>query len=188
MKESSIIFSAPMVQAILDGRKTQTRRVLKRDKVYNGFAFDDPRIARACPYGQPGDRLWVRETYWQQPYSAEVIYRADDPGVALKWFPSIFMPRALSRITLEIVAVRVERLQAISEADAMEEGIEIDPHEAGSVRLAGGGAPVLRTSYVTKFISLWDSINAKRGYSWASNPWVFVVSFNQVDPNGWLII
>lgn len=174
-----------MVRAILEGKKTQTRRVLNRDKLYNGFAFDDPRIARACPYGQPGDKLWVRESMKIHP-DGVWHYSADDATVYCKpehesdmiiWAhhketghcPSIFMPRWASRITLEVTGVRVERLHDISEDDAIAEGMEVVPIGAST------------WSDRHSFMILWNRINGARGYSWESNCWVWVVEFKRVD-------
>lgn len=202
MRERPILFSGSMVRAILDGRKTQTRRGVKITHRTPGLAAclmppaglsPRPRVAaELCPYGQPGDdRLWVRET-WQHeafpfgPYrpGAHVYYRADyldDPhgpdgemsqeGKYRSWRPSIHMPRAASRILLEITAVRVERLQSISEADAQAEGT-----------LGGHGAipgyPYNATP-VEHFRHVWDSINGPG--SWAVNPWVWCISFRRTD-------
>lgn len=192
MRERPIIFSAPMVQAILEGRKTQTRRVLHREKLYNGYAFDDPRIARACPHGQPGDRLWARETFavitgvGRAPHVDDAVeYRADNSpageviGHARAWRPSIFMPRAYSRITLEVVGVRVERVQDISEADARAEGAD---QEFRTVVYSPAGVKDyhMPVSYRGGFANLWDSINETRGYGWDTNPWVWVVEFKRI--------
>lgn len=209
MKERPILFSAPMVRAILAGAKTQTRRVVKQHVYGNGFHFDGREILchndylppsamlmdvkhgkieyttsnlegweTECPYGQPGDRLWVRET-WRQAYpkteySQGVVYRADAPRALgmdeysdrHKWRPSIFMPRAASRITLEVTGVRVERLQDISEADACAEGV----HSTGTIGRDWMGA-------TENFALLWDQINGAG--SCASNPWVWVVEFKR---------
>lgn len=202
VKDYPILFSGAMVKAIREGRKTKTRRVLNRNKLYNGFAFDDPRIARACPYGQAGSRLWVRETWWGWGHFEEtgkltesgkpevefvlakntvVSYVVDQPTRPVlryttdprdRWHkrPSIFMPRWASRITLEITDGRVEKLQDISEEDAQAEGI------TERLRLPG-----TKPYYALAFSKLWDSINAKRGYGWATNPWVWVISFKQVQ-------
>ena len=164
-KERPIIFSGPMVRAILAGRKTQTRRVAK------GFSHK-------CPYGNIGDMLWAREAYNPGliPERSRAdgylgcVYRADDFSASYSggWTPSIHMPRRHSRITLEIVSVRVERLQDISENDAKSEGV---PPNC---------LPDLGNTWATYrqgFIMAWDTINAKRGYSWDSNPWVWVVQF-----------
>src|SRR5262245_50360133 len=144
MKERPILFSGEMVKAILDGRKTQTRRlIMHQGRPLDDFAFyevdgDEVRTESGkqlkCKYGQPGDRLWVRETwrvfgghqYEYQQHQPSVLYRADfdlfdEEGA---WRPSIFMPRWASRITLEITKVRVERLDGISEEDAMAEGVQ----------------------------------------------------------------
>ena len=132
---------------------------------------------RPCPYGVPGDRLWVRETFYSNGMCKNTMschYRATYNGlftpdtVPWKWTPSIFMPRWASRITLEITGVRVERVQDISEEDARAEGIP-DEYRAGH-----------RIYYRPRFKTLWDSINAKRGFGWDSNPWVWVVEFKRV--------
>jgi hypothetical protein len=215
MKERPILFSTEMVKAILGGRKTMTRRVVKLHKPFDkswksiyqdgggnwiAWDYDEPGLAdftrRAypngegflCPYGQVGDWLWVRETfcykidpvtaivsedeYWYRATNPEVLKVADDGSFAFRkdgwsaspWLPSIHMPRRASRITLEITNIRVERLQNISGDDALKEG------------LPGKGKFTARL----QFVSLWTEINAKRGYSWGSNPWVWVVSFKVV--------
>jgi hypothetical protein len=186
-----------MVRAILDGRKTQTRRVINPQPYYDtnpaghniliwkcgGSARTSQEISGYCPYGQPGDRLWVRETweYFEDANSVEhTIYKADNPDYSGKWRPSIFMPRWASRITLEIVNVRVERVQDISEGDARAEGFPItwdgkpyDPPSPEIDRWQGyGGA---------SFCLKWNSINAKRGYGWDVNPWVWVVEFKRIE-------
>jgi|WetSurMetagenome_2_1015567.scaffolds.fasta_scaffold83267_3 hypothetical protein len=195
MKERPILFSDPMVRAILDGRKTQTRRVVKpqpnipsRGKwcgtTHAGSSncpycppnFDP--LLTVCPYGQPGDRLWVRETWlpWDASGGVEkYLYRATEPGTACdgSWKPSIFMPRHVIRITLEIVSVRVERVQEISEADAKAEGIED--------ALAVSPPVTIGQDRIFSFKRLWDSINAKRpGCSWGDNPWVWCLSFKRL--------
>lgn len=141
VRERPILFSGPMVRAILEGRKTQTRRVLKNpdDGVSTTIEDGSPLYCddggfwhpRPCPYGQPGDRLWVREAHQLSPDGP--IYRATarehgtyEPGGAGPWRPSIHMPRWASRITLEITDVRVERVQEITEDDAIAEGVEVD--------------------------------------------------------------
>ena len=193
MKERPILFSGEMVRAILDGRKTMTRRVIRFPKgadndCYPGIAaghfwwfrdgFSTGQRIR-CPYGQPGDRLWVRETYkivepgFMQERE-EVYYRADfrylKPGENGPWKPSIFMPRRASRTSLEIVSVKVERLQDITERDIIAEGIHRE--------LGGWGNSF--GYYTNAFKALWDSINAKRGYGWSVNPWVWVIEFTRV--------
>lgn len=181
MKERPILFSAPMVRALLDGSKTQTRR---KYKVNNGGLWpninDIPgmrQILRNCPYGQHGDRLWVREAFYEEfgrvPAGEEerlewvesgyLAYRASDEqpygsGGYLPWKPSIFMPRWASRINLEIVSVRVERLQDISETDALAEGIDQDTCDP-----------------VRAYRDLWEAINGDG--SWDTNPWVWAITF-----------
>lgn len=208
MKERPILFSGAMVRALLAGTKTQTRRVVKpqfaADAIpaemgatnerghqiagHSGMWWCDAEgnheKAIRCPYGQPGDRLWVRETFsddWCE-YGHPVQYRADgeldsdmfDAGV--KWRPSIHMPRWASRITLEVTGVRVERLQDISEADARAEGaLECDPVSGREVLLAGASQ---RGSFVLHYRDIWESINGAG--SWATNPWVWVIEFRRL--------
>lgn len=200
MRERPILFSGPMVRAILAGTKTQTRRTLRAqpdDKLCHGVHYDRTTggaMWGACPYGVPGDRLWVREAwrvschiddqpprecfkYCSPSRALQMQYVADghEPmSCCSEWGkvrPSIFMPRRASRITLEITDVRVQRLQEISEEDAKAEGVEpyrLPVHSAReSMRHADG------------FSVLWDSINAKRA-PWASNPWVWDITFARV--------
>jgi len=201
-KEHPIIFSGPMVKAILEGRKTQTRRIVKLPKWSTGDWSDfdlyesGPRVvpmvicentgclAGVAPRFLPGDHLWIRETWAHEPGShpddAGFLYRATDPGwdaepSGLRWKPSIFMPRWASRITLEITNVRVERVQDISEEDAEAEGITDAEILIGI--LSGNGSkekPFART-----YADLWDSINGKK-HPWSSNPWVWVYEFRRV--------
>lgn len=200
MKERPILFSAPMVRALLAGTKTQTRRVYKTK---NGGVWPYPndipgmrQAARACAYGQPGDRLWVRETFvqgWDHDPVTDRIKRYDSDGkqIPIKtwyradgadigwcdadgweantpWKPSIHMPRAASRITLEITSVRVERLQDISVADCIAEGI------------ARGGPENPDGIEKREYRELWESINGPS--SWIANPWVWVIEFKRVQP------
>jgi hypothetical protein len=228
IKEKPILFSGPMVRAILDGRKTQTRRIVKPqpvgmdglhrlpslhayelltdDCVPGGFGFQTESDLHRCPYGQPGDRLWVREAWaslrfsydfesgqcddyesvepsdvlrWRQsefarPYRPkfDIAYSANwEPQHVqergFKWRPSIHMPRWASRLTLEIVSVRVERLQEISEADAAAEGVQLtSPDEQ---------------TYYGQYRVLWNKINGPS--SWEANPWVWVVEFKREATN-----
>lgn len=163
MIERPILFSAPMVRAVLAGRKSQTRRVIR-------LPFSRGWLG-PCPYGIPGHSLWVKETWARHPDGDGVVYRATDPGWddegQIKWRPSIYMPRTASRITLETTGVRAERLQDISERDAMSEGVERD---------GAGWRNYYHVAARDSFASLWDSINGKRA-PWASNPWVWVVTF-----------
>lgn len=198
MSEKPILFSGPMVRAILEGRKTQTRRVVRRpyvsplqrllrcaDGLFRWWLKDaeqpQPSDVR-CPYGKPGDRLWVRETwryyggseYEYQRDQSNVIYRATptfESSPRADWRPSIFMPRWASRITLEVTDVRVQRLQEISSEDALDEGI-----------FTGGTNSRMDDQDIEEeFASLWDSINAKRA-PWSSNPWVWAITFKRVQP------
>lgn len=215
MKERPILFSAPMVRAILDGRKTQTRRVVKpqptmvTDKSivpWNGDSAVLMRLLyqsqRGCPYGHPGDRLWVRESGWERPertakmmregadtwprfaYAADDWSdqdRADFKAWGFKARPSIHMPRWASRITLEITRVRVERLQEISEADAIAEGVTIHNGDEScdcGQRIFNGGGDYTRYTATSAYRDLWESINGLG--SWHPNPWVWVVEFKRV--------
>lgn len=179
MTEHPIIFSGPMVRAILRGQKTQTRRIARWDQRFPPDAELRDELVCHCPYGSAGDLLWVRETWSSilddaRTDSERVVYRADLGSSADKvqvWRPSIHMPRWASRLTLRIAEVRVQRLQEISEEDAEAEGI------TGDEALVGQIANPFRTAYA----DLWDSINAKRGYGWGANPWVWVLTF-EVQP------
>lgn len=199
MRERPILFSAPMVRAILSGQKTQTRRAFN-DKA-NWHFIEGQGDLSICPYGQPGDHLWVRET-WQHanhpdgPYrpGVPVHYRADyidDPhgpdgeksheGRYRTWRPSIHMPRSASRITLEITGVRIERLQDINEADCWAEGIaEVDGllDDVAICDLAKRMGRSLEDA-APSFAALWESINGPR--SWGANPWVWVVGFRRAE-------
>jgi hypothetical protein len=223
MKTRPILFSGPMVRALLDGSKTQTRRVYKAK---NGGIWpnknDIPgmrQILRNCPYGQPGDRLWVRET-WQGPLLAEFetdadadwhmpshihqyqdhkhcAYAADggpapefvdaEDNLQQRWRPSIHMPRWASRITLEVTGVRVERLQGISEVDAMAEGVvecpipadDEGPRRIGYMVGPDDGKSGLTVTAREAYRGLWESINGPE--SWEASPWVWVVEFKRVE-------
>ena len=177
--ERPIIFTGDSVRAIENDLKTQTRRVIPDDWwrcLDPEDAGDRASALPQCPYGVAGDRLWVRET-WRVPGDVgndrastsrctgpkDVQFKAD--GIeAPEWRPSMYMPRWASRLTLEIVSVRVERLQEIDRHDAIREGV--DPRDTPN--------PVAR------FCKSWDSINAKRGYPWSSNPWVWVITFKRL--------
>jgi hypothetical protein len=187
VKERPIIFSGESVRAILEGRKTQTRRVLRTDPNwdYGIFEYDDkngyavmsavptfdPMMSHnvKCPYGKPGDRFWVRET-WAY-VDGEVWYRAEmdwprEDGVELK--PAMYMPRWASRLTLEITGLMVERLQEISIDDIFAEGCPVTQDDED-----------LSNTYQW-IADSWDALNDKRGYSWDSNPWVWVIDFKLV--------
>lgn len=193
MKERPILFKDEMVRAILAGQKTQTRRVVKSLALdwLNQEGFTPEFVAcpenSMCPYGQPGDQLWVRESHWwfkdeHDPVTGyfppkltaeDVEYRADGEKPVRIWRPSIHMPRWASRITLEITGVRVERVQDISNADALAEGV--DGHDFSMSHAAGCGPSALGA-----FRELWESINGPG--SWQANPWVWVVEFKRVQP------
>lgn len=244
MRERPILMSAPMVRATLDGTKTQTRRSVRGQPgpsccieegmegeppfVYSqlvgqgaGHDVDELRSRCHCPYGAPGDRLWVREAFVHEPAEycweasvsipcrpASTVYRADhgNEATGAGWKPSIHMPRALSRITLEITDVRVERLQAISETDAQAEGVKAKPFPGpwwqGYRRMDDGelihqqyvgteppdwmvephpmrSMTHLDQTAVDGFRQLWASINGTE--SWAANPWVWVIAFKRIE-------
>ena len=239
MKERPILFSGPMVLAILEGRKSQTRRVLKpqpptgewdvgrlhAEEIFPtvidrngdeqpgtecfGATCDSGEWCLRCPYGAPGDLLWVRETWFSPPRPLDDLlgFAADGDhphGVTYRKRPSIHMPRWASRLTLRITSVHVERLQEISEEDAVAEGCKeyVDRWWQGLVRLPDGGRSMseggadpdgpppaeyehpeiqeYRRPAKQEFCALWNSINAKRA-SWSSNPWVWVISFERVE-------
>lgn len=196
VRERPIIFSGAMVRALLSGAKTQTRRVVVprgRDLRHIMLQDDTPwltdhsrdRLGRliVSRYGYPGDRLWVREA-WASVSSLNgserevdrysgIRYRATRTKAhASAWKPSIHMPREASRLTLEITNVRVERVQDITDADAIAEGIA----EFALAALSRDNDERPRD----QFRYLWDSLNAKRGYSWERNAWVWVISFRKV--------
>lgn len=226
MKERPILFSAPMVRAILEGRKTQTRRLVKpqpsddwhpesvgmyaplrvngRGEEYPGkevYGAADEDEGRVCRYGMPGDRLWVKETWtgtWHPTRQCDthilVEYAADGseafqnapedyalPKAAQKvgnWVTPLFMPRWASRLLLENMAIRVERLQEISEEDAIAEGCEMDgvfPKEQPHPRGGFIGWDDARQWYAW----LWEEINGAG--SWDANPFVWTVNFNRVS-------
>lgn len=187
MKERPILFSAPMVRALLDGRKTQTRRIAKvtSDGCKEGFitplAGFVPRSIEHhisyCPYGKPGDRLWVRESTYEDNFGSESYarYSADDKLSNHAWWysretcPSIHMPRSASRILLEVTNVSIERLQDISEDDAFDEGAMPLNKYRNKFELP----------YQSGFHNLWESINGHG--SWDLNPWVWVVAFKVLE-------
>ena len=215
MKERPILFSAPMIQAILDGRKNMTRRVVK--KIYPEKEPSRHFSPGPCPHGQPGDRLWVREAWrvgsWREDdgqiavdykagpicrtkwltvpdpdkfndlwegstQEAEAAYGIKErykwkPGESpCRWRPSLFMPRWASRITLEITAVRVERVQDISADDAWAEGFGIYDLPNAPIASYYGA--------VAKFHNTWNSLNLKRGYGWDANPFVWTITFKRL--------
>jgi hypothetical protein len=195
-----IIFSTPMVKAILDGRKTQTRRVIKIDDAPENWrkSLAGTSVVRASPYDvrlsryKPSDILWVRETWqylapWSEDEShvewekGKYYYAADGtPNITITdgdgfrqgnfaWRPSIFMPREATRIFLRVTEVRVERLQDISYDDCLQEGM----HDYGT-----------DVDTLGAFQDLWQKLNAKRGYGWDTNPWVWVISFERIESPG----
>lgn len=202
MKETGLILKAPMVRAILEGRKTQTRRVLRNQRAYD---------LDKAPLGKPGDRIYVRETFVQgykadpetgavRDYDEEgndipmtTWYRATDGGITwgdddgwetnVPWKPAIHMPKALARIWLEITGVRVERLQEISNEDAIAEGVNRISHGR-----EGDYYSAIRNEQHPKnwiypddaFRELWEST----GGDWDANPWVWVIDFKVLSTTG----
>ncbi len=202
MRERPILFSTEMVKAILAGRKTMTRRIVKPQPVIGDERYTPSRtggvayrkawiwiksihwdlyekpsehLFRFCPYGQVGDRLWVRETFAPSQMMSgktEITYKADGGNppsylmadgkeIPCYWKPSIFMPRWASRITLEITNIRAEQLQETTEADAVREGF----------------------SKLIYFLNYWDKLNMNRGYAQELNPWVWVIEFKRLEAN-----
>ncbi|MBV4478736.1 hypothetical protein [Pseudomonas khavaziana] len=223
VKEWPILFSAPMVRAILEGRKTVTRRAVKPqpevrmvDMIGPMLTFKNKRgghwlypnakaqIIADCPYGKPGDRLWVRETFidlrgtgvehrpdpagplQRYAYAADCRPRSHSDEArkdfGLKYKPSIHMPRVACRILLEITDVRVERLQDISEDQAKAEGVRL-MRDGSDTWVSREGPGNLVTPWPTAkeaFSDLWNSINGP--HAWVANPWVWAVSFKRVTP------
>jgi hypothetical protein len=201
MKERLILFNSEMVCAILEGRKKQTRRVAKHPLLqkmdfigdFGDGWWGNENGQVLCPYGQVGDQLWVRETWYYDSHMHELtsgepdapdgrylhrlVYRATSPDWQITggWKPSIFMPRWASRINLRITNVRVERVQDIDDTDALAEGVTLPSAPCGDCSCLE-----MRGAYRCGFSCLWDSINANRGYSWDSNPWVWVIEFEVV--------
>jgi hypothetical protein len=227
-RERPILFSAPMVRAVLEGRKTQTRRIVQPQPIVTapygrwGWHCDTPNMwdydvpdgstwrsgtsngMFRCPYAD-GDvdqhkslrpqRLWVKETFGRTTGNGiRIVYRADgeEPKEMLtdrtvknmKWSPSIFMPRELSRITLEVTAVRVERLQSISEEDARAEGVPSFFERftcIGRDQCLTSGELCAESPYRASFAVLWDELNGDRAV-WKSNAFVWVIGFRLVKP------
>jgi hypothetical protein len=213
MKERPILFSGAMVRALLASSKTQTRRAVRlphanplgqwEPTTFGGA--DGGRTATgetipeqggiwhtrtgdslACPYGQPGDRLWVREAWARtrvaQAMAEWIVYREGDNRTDYggPWKPSIHMPRAASRILLEIVSVRVERLQDISESDCWAEGTEVVDGSVDDLAIIDLAKRMGRSfeDAAPTYAALWESINGAG--SWDANPWVWVVEFKRV--------
>jgi len=188
MKDCPILFNDEMVRAILAGRKTQTRMVLNKQPmmvednksaVWNGpgsaLQQQLERLGRGCKYGQPGDRLWVRETW--APLTVGFAYRADsvwnDAPPSGKWHPSIRMPRWASRITLEITGVRMQRLNYISEDEAIAEGF------VSTAKVYKNCEDYTGKYAIENYKDQWININGDG--SWYINPWVWVIEFKKVD-------
>lgn len=212
-----------MIRALLDGSKTQTRRAMRNQPHEEWLPFDygdlhgydrdgelspdrvigwgvfnaEGDVGFKCPYGAPGDRLWVRETWNQFPAWQGYFYAADDhsfgigqdddpdhiPEHAISWRPSIHMPRAASRITLEITDVRVERLQDISETDAIAEGVNRFPgllHDDDAAAMNRIGPVDMDSFPIARYAALWESLNGTG--NWEANPWVWVLAFRRVTP------
>ena len=190
MKERPILFTAQMVQAILDGRKTMTRRIIKPQPDDDGL-WDDDKFPRSidsrlknwngqtaeglsrewkCPYGKPGDRLWVKETWRPKrhsfltgyPYEYKTTAKEDGVPLDEPWNSSLFMPKGAARIWLEIISIKVERLQDITDFDAQKEGygFETDFHA---------------TDW---FLQIWEGIHGVG--SWDINPFVWVIEFKVI--------
>ena len=189
-----IIFTGEMVKAILDGRKTQTRRVVKPQHIpadgrrtlrWENQTAEELMHSARCPYGVPGDALWVREAFCPCPCSEQctehIAYRADDLLPPRdRWRPSIHMPRWASRILLEITSVRVQRVQDIGRdgrraADVLAEGISEAAIAQQRQWYHLDDAPAIA------FSMLWESVNAKRGFGWVVNPHVWAIEFKLIE-------
>lgn len=206
MKERPILFSAPMVRALLAGTKTQTRRIVSPRHLKFLELPASEMIqrwgARPRPYGGVGDRLWVRETWgntgagvWtvadarSRLGGGETVYRADGERPGCGWFPSIHMPREFSRLLLEITEVRVQRLQEISYEDALAEGIidgaafcaQGDPERRHEFTGETSEETARRLEWPQRaYRNLWESINGAG--SWDANAWVWAITFKRVQP------
>ena len=174
MKERPIIFSGPSVLAIQQNRKFQTRRIIRKPETYTRIRD----CAYCCPYGDQGNRLWVREAFLLRP-GLETIskphYRADGEKSGWMWKSPLFMFRRDSRLLLEITEVRVQRRQEIDEADAQREGWAFEglqPNQSYD--------PVVMDTARHWYRSEWDRLNAKRGFPWSANPWVWTISFKRI--------
>lgn len=208
-RERPMIFSAPMIRALQAGTKTQTRRLAKfrpraegLNLLFSGLRaghyhtgtpeqgwvlssrdgamlWNDRTYPLKCPHGNVGDRLWVKETWARLTGNGHrFVYRADgdppmtcggtEPVQNMKWTSPLFLPRSLSRFTLELTDVRVERLWDITEEDAKAEGLQCG-------HLFGNDA------HRRSFAHLWDLLNAKRGFPWSANPWIWRISFRRVE-------
>lgn len=202
MNEKPILFNAEMVNAILSGRKTQTRRIISEKTLHlfdvaasagecHPLELCDERsqsyYLEFCPLSKPGDQLWVRET-WNK-HGGLLTYRADHDWIEemrkatvcpAKWVPSIHMPRWASRINLLITGVRVERLRDISEQDAMAEGIDADylAESQDHYDCIADHNMTGRPTAIGYFSSLWQSIYGEE--NWEANPWVWVITFRRV--------
>lgn len=200
VKERPILMNTDMVRAILSGRKIQTRRPIKRNDsggvrlAGRNWHLDDPNCVKACPFGQIGYRLWVRERWATDanvdalpprmiPQKVPVYYYATAQCKNYRWRPSIHMPRWASRITLEIVDVRVERIGEISEEDAVNDGVQKSrsgelwcgaPHKVH-------GFPRQHNTAKEAFLDIWNFIYSKRGLGLDTNPWVWVIEFRRVE-------
>jgi len=211
MKEHPILMTTDMVKAILDNLKSMTRRTYGLEKVnknpdeweYKGIEDLAPRnihlfkhmptdsfLNIKCPYGQVGDILWCKETWYPNPATCTPIYKADYPleekpqvwSADAKWRPSIFMPRWASRIDSEITDIRVEKLQDITEEDAVKEGCIA--HHIHIVEGILVNSSIGRMDYITareNYKNLWNSINGQK-YPWSSNPWVWPIEFRRIKP------
>lgn len=228
--EHPILFNGEMVNAILDGRKTQTRRPLKpqppedfedpcQGRDGHWFVFDNrpPDILDSyplrSPFGQPGDALWVRETwrpvvegwhsYWEfaADGTSKAMHGHDDvlhlKRVALRfhgadkarhseaWHPSTQMPRAASRLTLTVKRVWVERVQSISAEDALAEGVDVPRCACECCAMSSAMCPADASVAVESFASLWDGIYAAKGLGWDANPWVWACEFEAAPVADW---
>ncbi len=208
MSARPILFSGPMVRALLEGRKTQTRRVVKwptwagpnqevfvRD-LQGGrelwYCPDGERASKfCCPYGQPGDLLWVRETC-SPDWADKPVYKADggsarEAGYPAepRWRPSIHMPRWASRLTLRITDVRVERLQDISDEDARDEGVNRQSRRVRAMSKFGQSKEAIDAMYLRacrwEYEALWEEINGPG--SWDANPYVWALTFDVIKAN-----
>ena len=176
IKERPILFSTPMVEAIMNDRKTVTRRIVKAQDVMNHPEVDVDDFISVCRYGKKGDILWIRETFARKIHgnrSSEFAYKAgmNPEQQRYVWKPSIHMPKEACRFILRITKVNVEKVQDITEEEAIKEGVFFD--EGSGYFYVGDD--IMAGSAKEAFRQLWIKINGEE--SWNSNPWLWVIDF-----------
>lgn len=184
--EHPILFQKEMVQANLENRKNQTRRTVKDEFLREwlaSFPLSKNLLNKHCPYGKPGDLLYVRETFIKSEYATDLYYYKTDGGVSGKWKQSIHLPKSGSRIWAMVEDIRVERVKDISEEDAKAEGIEPTKKDSRTgLQYFKNYLDSTLSNPVQSFQSLWASINGRA--SWDANPWVWVIKYRILSKTG----